>query len=89
MSNTVGGSLGSHASAESVSLGVVPMFHITGLLYGVLSPVYTGSTVAQDIIDWAREQMAVFKAPHVVQFVDALPRSGSGKVMWRQMQEQG
>ena len=26
------------------SLGVVPMFHITGMLYGVLGNVYIGTT---------------------------------------------
>jgi fatty-acyl-CoA synthase len=44
-------------------------------------------TTGQDIIDWCRENMAVYKAPKVVQFVDALPKSGSGKVMWRSLQE--
>jgi fatty-acyl-CoA synthase len=55
----------------------------------VLRPEARGHATEQDIIDWAREHMAVYKAPRVVQFVDALPRSGAGKVMWRQMQEQG
>ena len=41
----------------------------------------------QDIIDWCRENMAIYKAPTHVQFVDALPKSGSGKVMWRALQE--
>jgi len=31
--------------------------------------------------------MAVYKIPRAVQFVDALPKSGSGKVMWRLLQE--
>ena len=31
--------------------------------------------------------MAVYKIPRTVQFVDALPKSGSGKVMWRALQE--
>ncbi|VTU24216.1 Long-chain-fatty-acid--CoA ligase [Variovorax sp. SRS16] len=44
-------------------------------------------TTAQEIIDWCRENMAVYKIPRVVQFVDALPKSGSGKVMWRLLQE--
>jgi len=44
-------------------------------------------TTGQDIIDWCRENMAVYKVPRVVQFVDALPKSGSGKVMWRMLQE--
>ena len=41
----------------------------------------------QDVIDWARQHMAAYKVPKVVQFVDALPKSGSGKVMWRALQE--
>jgi fatty-acyl-CoA synthase len=31
--------------------------------------------------------MAVYKAPKVVAFADALPKSGAGKVMWRLLQE--
>jgi fatty-acyl-CoA synthase len=41
----------------------------------------------QDIVDWCRANMAVYKVPRIVQFVDALPKSGSGKVMWRSLQE--
>jgi fatty-acyl-CoA synthase len=40
------------------------------------------------VIAWAREHMAAYKVPRIVQFVDALPKSGSGKVMWRLLQEQ-
>ncbi len=43
MHNTVGGAWG-WSGPESVSLAVVPMFHITGMLYGVLGSVYAGST---------------------------------------------
>jgi fatty-acyl-CoA synthase len=44
-------------------------------------------TTEQDMIDWCRANMAVYKVPRIVQFVDALPKSGSGKVMWRALQE--
>lgn len=44
-------------------------------------------TTEQQIIDWCRENMAVYKVPRVVQFVDSLPKSGSGKVMWRLLQD--
>ena len=44
-------------------------------------------TTAQDIIDWCHDNMAVYKAPRAVQFVDVLPKSGTGKVMWRALQE--
>jgi fatty-acyl-CoA synthase len=45
------------------------------------------NTTEQEIIDWCRENMAVYKIPRTVQFVDVLPKSGSGKVMWRLLQE--
>ncbi|KQM75658.1 long-chain fatty acid--CoA ligase [Xylophilus sp. Leaf220] len=44
-------------------------------------------TPAKDIVAWCRENMAVYKAPRVVEIVAALPKSGSGKVMWRALQE--
>jgi fatty-acyl-CoA synthase len=53
----------------------------------VLRSEARGQVSEQQIIDWAREHMAVYKAPRVVVFADALPRSGSGKVMWRLLQE--
>ena len=42
---------------------------------------------AEALIQWARDQMAAYKVPRQVAFVDALPKSATGKVMWRQMQE--
>jgi fatty-acyl-CoA synthase len=53
----------------------------------VLRPEFVGKIRAQEIIDWARENMAAYKAPRVIEFVDALPKSGSGKIMWRHLQE--
>ena len=44
-------------------------------------------TTAESIIEWAREHMAAYKVPRVVEFIDALPKSGSGKVMWRLLQD--
>jgi fatty-acyl-CoA synthase len=46
-----------------------------------------GRTAADDIIGWAREHMAAYKVPRLVEFVDELPKSGTGKVMWRALQE--
>ena len=53
----------------------------------VLRSSHQGQVSEQDIIAWCRDNMAVYKAPRQVQFVDALPKSGSGKVMWRTLQE--
>jgi fatty-acyl-CoA synthase len=42
---------------------------------------------AQTIIDWCRENMAAYKCPRIIEFVEALPKSGAGKIMWRELQE--
>ena len=43
---------------------------------------------AENIIAWAREHMAAYKVPHAVDFVDNLPKTATGKVQWRALQEQ-
>jgi fatty-acyl-CoA synthase len=53
----------------------------------VLRSTHTGQVSEQDIIDWCRDTMAVYKVPRVVEFLEVLPKSGSGKVMWRALQE--
>lgn len=52
----------------------------------VLRPTHKNMN-EQEIIAWCRENMAAYKVPRQVQFVDALPKSASGKVMWRTLQE--
>jgi len=41
----------------------------------------------EDIIGWARERMAAFKVPRVVEFVESLPKTATGKILWRELQE--
>ncbi len=53
----------------------------------VLRAAAKGKTTADDIIGWARENMAAYKVPRLVEFADELPKSGTGKVMWRTLQE--
>ena len=53
----------------------------------VLRSTHKGQVSEQDIIDWCRDTMSVYKVPRMVEFIDALPKSGSGKVMWRALQE--
>ena len=45
-------------------------------------------TTEEEIISWSKEHMATYKIPRIVQFLDALPMSGSGKILWRKLQEQ-
>ena len=72
MSNVVGGGLWGHASAESTSLGVVPMFHITGMMYGVLGSVYLGSTVVI-LPRWDRELAGRLISRHQVTHWTCIP----------------
>jgi fatty-acyl-CoA synthase len=53
----------------------------------VLLPGREGQVSEQAIIAWAHERMAPYKSPRIVEFVPALPKSGSGKVLWRTLQE--
>jgi fatty-acyl-CoA synthase len=53
----------------------------------VLREAYRGKVSEQEVIDWAHANMAAYKSPRVVQFVDELPKSSTGKLQWRQLQE--
>jgi fatty-acyl-CoA synthase len=54
----------------------------------VLRPAARGEVSEQAIVDWCRERMAVYKAPRSVEFLEVLPKSGTGKILWRELQEQ-
>lgn len=54
----------------------------------VLKEAHRGRVTEQDIVSWAHDHMAAYKSPRVVAFVDALPKSAAGKVMWRALQAQ-
>jgi fatty-acyl-CoA synthase len=45
------------------------------------------SVTAEELIAWSRQHMAAYKVPHAVEFVEQLPKSATGKVMWRVLQE--
>jgi fatty-acyl-CoA synthase len=54
----------------------------------VLKDEYRGTVAGEGIIEWARQRMAAFKVPRIVQFVEALPRTPTGKIFWRKLQEE-
>jgi fatty-acyl-CoA synthase len=53
----------------------------------VLKEASRGKVTEQEIIDWAHQNMAAYKSPRIVQFVDSLPKSPTGKIQWRELQE--
>ena len=45
-----------------------------------------GSTLtAADLVAWAKDQMASYKYPRVVEFVDSLPMTATGKILKREL----
>jgi acyl-CoA synthetase (AMP-forming)/AMP-acid ligase II len=53
----------------------------------VLRPQDKGVIAPEQIAAWARDQMAVYKAPRRVLFVDALPRTATGKILRRALRD--
>jgi fatty-acyl-CoA synthase len=47
-----------------------------------------GSVDEPSFIGWCQSRMAAYKVPRSVEFVDSLPKTGSGKILWRELQEQ-
>jgi fatty-acyl-CoA synthase len=53
----------------------------------VLRPEWRGRVEEQTLIDWCRGTMAAYKVPRIIALVDELPKSGSGKIQWRELQD--
>ena len=53
----------------------------------VLRPEWRGRLDERTLIDWCRGSMAAYKVPRIIAFAEALPKSGSGKIQWRELQE--
>ncbi|MHB8156589.1 MAG: AMP-binding enzyme [Desulfocucumaceae bacterium] len=49
--------------------------------YVVLKREYENKISEEDIINWARQKMAAYKYPRIVEFLTELPMSGSGKIL--------
>jgi len=41
----------------------------------------------QELLDWIKDKIAKFKMPNGVEFVDALPKTGSGKILKKDLRE--
>lgn len=54
----------------------------------VLCEEARGCVTEQEIIDWCRQEMAAYKVPAQVEFMNDLPRTSTGKLLWRVLQDQ-
>jgi fatty-acyl-CoA synthase len=53
----------------------------------VLREGWAGRIADAELIDWCRQNMAAYKIPRLIEFADSLPKSGAGKILWRELQE--
>jgi long-chain acyl-CoA synthetase len=45
-----------------------------------------GATITEDeLVAWAKEQMAAYKYPRIVEFVPSLPMTATGKILKREL----
>lgn len=55
----------------------------------VLAYVVPRKPLAEDeLLTWCKTQMAAYKCPKSIRIVDALPRSPTGKVLWKDIQDE-
>lgn len=68
--------------AETVVIGVPDAYRgETVKAFVVLKP--GANATGDQIVAWARQEMAAYKAPRVVEIRESLPKNGSGKIMRR------
>ncbi|MDO6459655.1 long-chain-fatty-acid--CoA ligase [Granulosicoccaceae sp. 1_MG-2023] len=53
----------------------------------VLKPDAPADLTEDDILAWCKAHMAAYKVPTSVSVLDELPKSGTGKIMWRKLQD--
>lgn len=53
----------------------------------ILRPQHKGLVKKKEIIAWAKNKMAAYKYPRIVEFVEELPKTGSGKILKRALRE--
>lgn len=56
--------------------------------YVILQPEQEGKVSEQEIIEWSKDKMAAYKYPRLVEFRTELPKTTSGKILWRTLQEE-
>lgn len=55
--------------------------------YVVARPEAEATLTAEGIEAWARARMAAYKVPRLIEFVPHLPKTASGKILWRVLQD--
>lgn len=76
-----------HPGIREVCIISAPDAHRGETVKAVIVAQPGASVTPDDIQAWCRERMAVYKVPRIVSFADELPKSASGKILWRVLQD--
>jgi len=74
-----------HPDIFDVAVFGVPSDEWGESVHAVVVPAAGRTLTEQDVIAFARQHLAGYKVPRSVTFVDALPRTGSGKILKREL----
>jgi long-chain acyl-CoA synthetase len=74
------------AVAEVAVIGVEHASHGEEVKAVIALKVGTSAT-PDDLIAWCRERLAAYKYPRIVEFVDALPKGPTGKILKRELKK--
>ncbi|GKV64726.1 MULTISPECIES: AMP-binding protein [unclassified Sporosarcina] len=78
------------AVSQSVAIGVPDTKRGENVkAFIILKQEFKGKIEPQEIIDWAKENMAAYKYPREVEFIEELPTTSSGKILRRLLKEEG
>jgi acyl-CoA synthetase (AMP-forming)/AMP-acid ligase II len=79
--------LESHGDVFDVAVIGIPSEEWGESVHAVVVPQADRSLAEETLIAYAREHLAGYKIPRSVSFMDALPRTGSGKILKRVLRE--
>src|SRR5699024_8963728 len=54
-----------------------------------LNESHKNKVTAEEIIEWSKDKLAAYKYPKILEFREELPMTSSGKILWRELQEEG
>ena len=70
---------------EIVEAAHVRSLEAAGVREIVVAQLEEGDVSEDEVITWCREHLATYKAPRSIDFLEALPRNPSGKVLKREL----
>jgi long-chain acyl-CoA synthetase len=80
--------LGAHPGVLEACVIAVPDPHRGETVKAVVTLKADATDSAEDVLAWCRDNMATYKAPRIVEIVDSLPKNATGKIAWRELQQQ-